>query len=158
MAKTKNKGKNKNKAKNAQIETSTPQPPTNAPITLSDLRKDNSLWYRILLLIHDFHHQKQPPSKTRTDEILDIIYIGAPYFTSEEADKIKSAIVEDSQKTLEELIHARLEDRRATTLSAIFPCGPHDMVPVYLECFGVDKAEILDKKFLERVERWGLKS
>ena len=127
------------------------------PRTLSELRKNDHLWYKILLLIHDFHHQKQESSKNRTDEIIDPIYIGTPYFTVEEADTIKTAFVDDTQsQTLEALIQVTLEERQRTTITHIFPCGPHDMVPVYLSCFGIDKAEITDTKFVSRVARCGL--
>lgn len=126
-------------------------------LTVADLRKHERLWYKILLLIYDFHHQKQESSKSRTDEIIDPIYIGMPYFTTEEADTIKMAFVDDTQsQTLEALIQATLEERQQTTITHIFPCGPHDMVPVYLSCFSIDKAEITDTKFVSRVARCGL--
>lgn len=88
---------------------------------------------------------------------MDVIYIGTPYFTPEEAERIKSTIVDEkSGKTLEETVYANLEHRQATTLTAIFPCGPHDMVPVYLECFGIGREEIEERKFLSRVAQFGL--
>ena len=155
MAKHKRAARGKDKK--TTCTTNDPTVAADQPVTLSDLRKNDRLWYKILLLIYDFHHQKQESSKSRTDEIIDPIYIGAPYFTSEEADTIKMAFVDDTQsQTLEALIQATLEERQRTTITHIFPCGPHDMVPVYLSCFGIDKAEITDTKFVSRVARCGL--
>lgn len=60
--------------------------------------------------------------------------------------------------TIEQLISSTLENffekRRAS--GDCRPCGPHDMVPVYLSCFGIDKADIADEKFVSRLRRSGL--
>lgn len=156
MAKIKSKTKAKAAAPNNNHKNT--KTTSTQPLTLSGLRQNSHLWYRILLLIYDFHHQKEDASRLRTDELIDPIYIGAPYFTPAETESIKSALVEETQNTLEATIHAAMEHRQATTLTAIFPCGPHDMVPVYLECFNVDKADITNEKFVVRAKRFGLQS
>lgn len=60
--------------------------------------------------------------------------------------------------TVEQAISTDLENffekRRAS--GDCRPCGPHDMVPVYLSRFGIEKAEIEDEKFVSRVRRSGL--
>lgn len=64
--------------------------------------------------------------------------------------------MERTGKTLEATIQKALEKRQETSLTAIFPCGPHDMVPVYLDCFGAGRREIEEGWFVERVGREGL--
>jgi hypothetical protein len=149
------KQQGKNKAKIDQK--STPDATAKSPLTLSDLRQNNNLWYKILVLIYDFQHQKDAVSKRRMDATIDAIYISMPYFTPEEADTIKSTLVDDST-TIEAAIHATLgsfTDKREAS-GDYRPCGPHDMVPAFLSCFGIDKAEIADAKFVSRVARSGL--
>lgn len=60
--------------------------------------------------------------------------------------------------TIEEVIHTRLSNffnkRKASGDSR--PCGPHDMLPVYLSVFSVGKEELKDERFLSRLRRSGL--
>ena len=57
--------------------------------------------------------------------------------------------------TPEEAIHSKLgnffKKRKASGDSR--PCGPHDMVPIYLSIFGIGKEELKDERFLSRVRR-----
>lgn len=127
------------------------------PLTLSDLRKNDGLWYRILVLIYDFQHQKDERSKRRMDKTIHPIYISSPYFTLEEAESIKTALVKSY--TLETTIYESLRnftDKRKAS-GDYRPCGPHDMLPTFLTCFGIEKSEITDEKFVSRVKRHGLK-
>lgn len=100
---------------------------------------------------------KDKACERRTLQTTDELYISAPYFTADEAVAIKSALV-DADTSLEQAITSNLqsffEKRRAS--GDCRPCGPHDMVPVYLSCFGIDKAELDDDKFVSRLRRSGL--
>nr|OQO24230.1 hypothetical protein B0A51_12286 [Rachicladosporium sp. CCFEE 5018] len=151
------KSKGKNKA--GKPTTSTAATPKSYN-TLSDLRADHEIWYKILVLIYDLRNIKMDKtSENRTLQTVDPLYISTPYFSLEEADAVKGVKV-DAETTLEQAIMKALENffekRRASGDAR--PCGPHDMVPLYLECFGVGKGEIEDEKFVSRVRRAGLGS
>jgi hypothetical protein len=97
------------------------------------------------------------------------LYIGKPYFTEDEAARIRSALIgpqnpgtEDfplaATTSVQDAIQQRLADffnkRRASGDAR--PCGPHDMVPVYTTVFGIDKRVLKDENFLGRLRRSGL--
>lgn len=151
MAKSKRNKKSYPSAKSAAPPSSTlPK----YPQTLSSLRANHDLWYKILLLIHDLHSVST--SQKRLEQTVDEIYISTPYFSEEEAEFVKAAkIDDDGSETIEEAIKLRLqnffEKRKAS--GDWRPCGPHDMGPVFLEGFGVAKEEIRDERFLGRVGR-----
>ncbi|KAI9684248.1 MAG: hypothetical protein M1822_005721 [Bathelium mastoideum] len=136
----------------------TPSSPSTASSTLAGLRADSNLWYKICVLNYDLSNPKKDHnSEMRTLCTTDELYISTPYFSPDEATRIKSAILDDGS-TIEQAITSSLtnffEKRRASGDSR--PCGPHDMAPVYRLCFGIEKAEIEDKKFLSRLRRSGL--
>lgn len=103
---------------------------------------------------------KDKSCERRLSQTTDELYISAPYFTAEEAAAIKAALVDAGDMSLEQAITSNLqnffEKRRASGDSR--PCGPHDMAPVYLSCFGIEKEELEDDKFVGRVRRSGLGS
>lgn len=126
--------------------------------TLSELRDNRDLWYKICVLIYDLRHMtKDKTCESRTLQTTDAFYISAPYFSDDEAAIVKSAVVTPGT-SVEQAIANNLENffekRRAS--GDCRPCGPHDMVPVYSSCFGIEKAEIEDEKFVSRVRRSGL--
>ncbi|KAG4440095.1 hypothetical protein IFR05_004438 [Cadophora sp. M221] len=61
-------------------------------------------------------------------------------------------------ETVDESIKRRManfyDKRRAS--GDFRPCGPHDMVPVYLGVFGLEKGELEDERFLGRLRRAGI--
>lgn len=133
---------------------SEPHPSTNPPsppLTVSDLRKDPAIWYRVLLLIHDLQNFKHDTSsRNRLDETTHERYLSAPYFaTDEDVAKVRGALTEDEGVTVDEAITKRLEGflekRRAS--GDMRPCGPHDLGPVFMECFGVEKGETAGEGF-----------
>lgn len=162
MAKTKATNKNKNKKHDTAPDAK--PAPKNSISTLSDLREDRDLWYKICVLVYDLRHIKDKISENRTLQTTDPLYISGPYFSPEEAASVKGALVdggegrEDNKLPIEQAITTSLENffekRRASGDSR--PCGPHDMVPVYLECFGIGKEEIEDERFISRVRREGV--
>lgn len=132
---------------------------TNATsLTVSDLRNDANLWYKILVLIYDLKNIAQDKSsQDRNSQTVHELYLSAPYFTSAEEVQVRGALVDGL--SVEEAITRKLEDffekRRASGDAR--PCGPHDMVPVYVEVFGVEKEELGNENFLRRVRRNGLR-
>ncbi|KAH6694825.1 putative C6 transcription factor [Leptodontidium sp. MPI-SDFR-AT-0119] len=87
MAKLKNPTKTPNTASSSQ------QPGTRK-INLSELKKNNDIWYKIKVLIYDLANIKNDPaSVTRLERTVDELYISEPYFTAEQAELVKSTLV-----------------------------------------------------------------
>ena len=75
---------------------------------------------------------------------------------SSQSDSTSSILNKDA--TVEEVIHTSLShffDKRKASGDAR-PCGPHDMLPIYLSVFNVGKEELKDDRFLSRLRRSGL--
>ncbi|MCJ1455069.1 hypothetical protein MMC28_005423 [Mycoblastus sanguinarius] len=152
-----------------------------ARTTLSALRQDVDICYRIRVLLYDLSNiASDPLSEKRISSTTHELYISEPYFTESEATRIRTALIDDAAEaettsiqsasstkdtsisrkevTIEEAIHDKLIDffdkRRASGDSR--PCGPHDMFPVYGSIFGIQKEELKDEHFLGRLRRSGL--
>ena len=72
------------------------------------------------------------------------------------SDSTSSTLNNDA--TVEEVIHNRLSsffNKRKASGDAR-PCGPHDMLPIYLSVFSVGKEGLKDDRFLSRLRRSGL--
>ena len=144
--------------------------------TLSSLRQEQpDLWYRIRILLYDLGNvAKDPLSEKRLSSTTNELYISAPYFSEDEAISIRTALIDnhdaenadhsdndsagEGQLTVENAIHQRLTgflDKRKASGDAR-PCGPHDMIPVYGDVFGISKEELRDERFLSRLRRSGL--
>lgn len=62
--------------------------------TLADLKQDLNLSYKIKVVLYDLRNIKtNPEAEKRTLQTTDELYISAPYFTAEEAGRVKGAIV-----------------------------------------------------------------
>ncbi|KAF8854029.1 hypothetical protein BDZ45DRAFT_50885 [Acephala macrosclerotiorum] len=67
---------------------------TSTSPTLDDPKKDTYLWYKIKVMIYDARNvEKNPDSNARLNSTLDPLHISFPYFTEEEARRIKSTLV-----------------------------------------------------------------
>jgi hypothetical protein len=153
-----------------------------AKTTLSELKGNRNVWYKIHVLIYDLCNIKNDrSSESRIDRTVDELYISEPYFTTSEAALIKATLVEVTKSTkdiidkevisneevnsvtkdfkaVEEAIKERLSnfyDKRKAS-GDFRPCGPHDMAPVYLSIFGIPRGELEDERFLGRLRRSGL--
>lgn len=62
------------------------------------------------------------------------------------------------QMTIEEAIKMRMSNfyNKRKASGDFRPCGPHDMVPVYLNVFGIEREALEDEQFLGRLRRAGL--
>lgn len=141
-----------------------------AEATLSELKGNRNVWYKIHVLIYDLYNIKNDrSSESRIERTVDELYISEPYFTTQEAALIKGTLLEymstkevDSAtktfKTVDEAIKERLskfyDKRRAS--GDFRPCGPHDLVPIYLSVFDIQRGELEDQRFLGRLRRSGL--
>lgn len=103
---------------------------------------------------------KDKSCERRLLQTTDELYISEPYFTAEEAAATKAALVDAGDMSLEQAITSSLQnffDKRQAS-GDCRPCGPHDMAPLYLSCFGIEKGDLEDDKFVARVRRSGLGS
>ena len=141
-------------------------------MTLSDLRKDLDLWYRINVLLYDLDNVKDSPSEKRLSTTMSELYISEPYSGDFEATKIRTALIHDpgesgrlvslstkvQEITIARALHYKLAnflDKRKASGDAR-PCGPHDMVPIYSSIFRITKENLGDERFLGRLRRSGL--
>lgn len=155
------------------------EPPQAAPAKVAttqiQIRDDVVLGYRLKILLYDLQNLNQnPQSARRLNATTDVHYLSEPYFTPEQADAVKQAAVcEISQeettgyilskpmigRTVQEAIQLHLggflakrhgsNDKR--------PCGTHDILPLYMALFGLDKACLEDERFLGRLKKDRLK-
>ena len=72
------------------------------------------------------------------------------------SDSISSTLSEPA--TVEEVIHTRLSNffNKRKASGDARPCGPHDILPIYLSVFKVCKEGLEDNRFLGRLRRSGL--
>ncbi|KAL8878350.1 MAG: hypothetical protein Q9198_003821 [Flavoplaca austrocitrina] len=147
--------------------------PMHPTVALSDIQSNPNIWYRVQVLLYDLSNvgndvQSEKQLSATTNEL----YISAPYFTDAEASQILSTLVEPSNlskesiapspnvrtTTIQDAIHQRLanffDKRKANGDSR--PCGPHDMLPIYLDVFKLQRGDLKKKKFLARLRRSGL--
>ena len=161
------------KVKARRLQASSEKPASqSATVTLSDLREDLDLWYRIHVLLHDLNNVKDSPSEKRLSMTMNELYISEPYFRDFEATKIRTALINDLDEpgfldgidtdgqeiTVERALHYKLAnflDKRKASGDAR-PCGPHDMVPIYSSIFRITKEDLGDERFLGRLRRSGL--
>ena len=75
---------------------------------------------------------------------------------SSKSDSTSSTLNKDT--TVEEVIHTRLSNffNKRKASGDARPCGPHDMLPVYLSVFSVGKEELKHDRFLSRLRKSGL--
>lgn len=156
MAKTKKVTTENGKTSTNMSYANSPKQPT---YTIPSLRANKDLWHNLLIL-HDLKNlPKNKASENRLLQTTDALYISTPYFTADEAEAIKGTIVDEHGTTLELAIGRRLqnffEKRRAS--GDWRPCGPHDLVPVFLKCLGFSKEVVDDEKFVARLRRSGFR-
>ncbi|KAI4279368.1 MAG: hypothetical protein LQ337_000291 [Flavoplaca oasis] len=140
---------------------------------LSDIQTNPDIWYRVQVLLYDLSKVGNDVlSEKRLSATTNELYISAPYFTEAETTRILSTPVEPSNSseesiapspnvlttTIQDTIHQRLanflDKRKASGDSR--PCGPHDMLPIYLDVFKLQRGDLKKKKFLARLRRSGL--
>lgn len=69
------------------------------------------IWYRLHVLLFDLQNfNRGQDSRERLDAVIDPSYIGAPYFTIEEATRIKQMAITENT-TFEQTISEKLDER-----------------------------------------------
>ncbi|ATY62177.1 hypothetical protein A9K55_008947 [Cordyceps militaris] len=149
------------------------------PTTASAIRNDPALGYKLRVLIYDLLNvTRDPCSEKRINTTTDAHYLGLPYFSAEESQALKNAII-DVEPSLyhvpgdlaadgnaAQLLSRSVADALGMLLSGFFdkrrasgdsrPCGPHHLAPLYAALYGIDLAELQDAKFLARLRRNGV--
>ena len=129
--------------------------------TIADMRQDEDLWFRTRVLVHDLcHFAKDKNAQERLSQTTDAQYLSMPYYSDEQVAVVKAALVEvdGTSIAMEQAITERLQDffEKRKASGDFRPCGAHTMAPIYLLCFGLEKAEIEDRKLLSRLRKSGL--
>ncbi|XRM43927.1 hypothetical protein ABZX51_007083 [Aspergillus tubingensis] len=143
-----------------------PDSPPTPLLTLSGLKGSSispTFWYRVHVLVFDLKNFNNDSSKKRLDKVTDPSYIGKPYFSPEEAEKMKNIVTDTSGKTfsetLEEGLNERLERRKKKRVQSgdFRVCAAHDLAPLIASALGIDlKLMEKDKDFAKVVEEKGL--
>lgn len=123
------------------------------------------MWYRIHVFVFDLRHFKEKvDSQKRLDKIMDASYLGTPYFETEEVEQLKSTIVTDGDKTLQELIQETLNERLNRRMKKRVEsedyrvCAAHDLAPIFEKAFAINPKDLAkSQEFLALVEASGLK-
>lgn len=135
--------------------------PSMQVITLSQLKKNLIIWYKVHVLIYDLCNvAKDTASQRRLEATTDVQYLSGPYFSESESILLKSAVVEEEgrKSTIEEALQNRFKgfiDKRKAS-GDYRPCGPRDLGMVYKSVFGIENSELENESFLSRLQRTGL--
>ncbi|EGX88648.1 hypothetical protein CCM_08693 [Cordyceps militaris CM01] len=168
--------KRSNKAQPAAVKKPV-QASISLPTTVSAIRNDPNLGYKLRALIYDLLNiSRDPCSERRLNTTTDEHYLSLPYFSSEESQVIKNAVIDvepalynvpgDFGEDDARLISRSVADALELVLSGFFdkrrasgdsrPCGPHHLAPLYAALYGINLAELQDAKFLARLRRNGI--
>jgi hypothetical protein len=136
-----------------------PQPPAiskHEPLSTAP----NNLWYRLHALVFDLRHfRDRDESVARLNTVVDPMYIGAPYFSVEEAEIIKSTDVDGTPlaEVIERTMKEKLKRKKRTEAKDFRPCAAHDLAPLLERAFDI-KHKKLDKSkhFNELLKNSGL--
>ena len=146
-----------------------PSPLPHQPHTISSLRLDHKLWYKLHVFIHDlrFFRSNTTTSRFRLDWVVDTYYIGWPYFSDTEVQQVLHTVVDAKsgktlQQTLDDFFSKKLEKRLDGQMKETGDyrvCAAHDLAPVVEKVFGVDSTDLKKNKgFVKLVEQGGLEA
>ncbi|RAH84811.1 hypothetical protein BO86DRAFT_441819 [Aspergillus japonicus CBS 114.51] len=147
-----------------------PPPPPPPQPTLSDLKHGTTtsptLWYRIHVLLHDLCNVNHPASSKRLGKTADPHYIGKPYFTWDEAQRIKRTVGGPGGRTVEQLIEERVREklerlhrkkRPVEGADELRVSAAHDLAPIIARLLQIDlKVLGKDEQFARLVGEYGL--
>ncbi|KAL5348573.1 hypothetical protein ACLOAV_005990 [Pseudogymnoascus australis] len=114
-------------------------------ISVEELKAQPYLWYKIHVLLYDLRNfQENSQSQERLDTVLDISYIGMPYFDQVEAQQLKACTVDAmNSKTLETLIKDTLGERLERRMKKRVDsgdyrvCAAHDISLLFEKTFSI---------------------
>ena len=136
----------------------------NPSVSLAELKLDRNLCYKIHVLLYDLRHFDQTNfSRYRLETVVDPSYLGEPYFSQDEAEKIKGARPNDGDKTMSALIqeklHERLERRMKKRVESgdYRVCAAYDVAPILEKALSIKPKDLeRDQAFLDAMSANGL--
>ena len=140
------------------------KPNKKTPPQLQDLQNDAHYWHKIKVFLFDLRHfSERIDSRDRLELIIDPSYIGAPYFDSSEAQRMKSFIPDGRDITLQELVLSTLDEKlnrrmkKRVATADYRVCAAHDLAPVFEKAFCIKPKDLQkDKKFIKGLTANGL--
>ncbi|DAA72944.1 TPA_exp: Uncharacterized protein A8136_4869 [Trichophyton benhamiae CBS 112371] len=117
--------------------------------SVGDIRSRRSLWYRLHVYVYDLRNfRTDSAARDRLDSIVDITYLGKPYFNEEEAEILKNTISNSSgskggtetlaqkiESTLDERLNRRMKKRVESGDFRV--CAAHDLAPIFEAFFDI---------------------
>jgi arginine/lysine/ornithine decarboxylase len=105
--------------------------------TTEELRQDSKLWYKLHVFVYGLRKiRSNEKSRERLDSVINTYYMGPPYFTATEADRILHTI-DDEGRTLKETLDGffarKLEKRMQSRMKETADyrvCAAHDLAPI----------------------------
>ncbi|WEW57179.1 hypothetical protein PRK78_002641 [Emydomyces testavorans] len=129
-------------------------------ITVADIQSNSSLWYRLHVFTFDLRNfATDTAARDRLNSVVDVSYLGKPYFTPEEVEILKSTHGIGGSETLMQIIQSTLDERlnrrmKKRVESGDFRvCAAHDLAPVFEKMFGINP-----KKLAKNVQFANLRS
>ncbi|OBT65206.1 hypothetical protein VE03_04724 [Pseudogymnoascus sp. 23342-1-I1] len=133
--------------------------------SLEDLKAQPSLWFKIHVLLYDLRDfEENPQAQERLDTVLDVSYIGMPYFDPVEAQQLKACVVDATDsKTLEMLIEDTLRERLERRMKKRVDtgdyrvCAAHDIALIFEKAFSIKPKDLqTNTEFLALLESYQL--
>ena len=135
----------------------------NSSVSLSELKMNSNVWYKIHVLLYDLRHFEQiKVSHSRLETVIDPSYLGEPYFDQDEAEKIKGARL-DGNKTLSALIEETFNERLNRRMKKRVEsgdyrvCAAHDVASILEKALGIKSKDLeRNQAFLNKMSANGL--
>ncbi|KAL6721995.1 hypothetical protein ACLMJK_001100 [Lecanora helva] len=134
-------------------------------LALTAIKADSEshLWYKLHVLLYDLRHfERSNISLSRLGLIIDPSYLGAPYFSQNEAEKLKRARI-DADHTLsaviEETLNERLNRRMKKRVESgdYRVCAAHDIAPILERALSIKPKDLeRDQAFVDMMLEHGL--
>ncbi|KAL1970319.1 hypothetical protein VTN77DRAFT_5479 [Rasamsonia byssochlamydoides] len=124
-----------------------------------------SVTTEIHVFVYDLRHfRERLDSRTRLEQVVDVLYLGTPYFQAEESELLKNMVfVVDDQKTLAQYTQESLEERLNRRMKKRVRSGDfrvraaHDLAPIFEKALEIHPRKLAhDEGFLQRLENGGL--
>jgi hypothetical protein len=136
--------------------------------SIEDLRSNSILWYKLHVFMYDLRNfRSNADARNRLDCVVAEHYVGEPYFTSIEADKVLHTVTDAATGgTLSDVINqfftqklARRLDGRIKEKGDYCICAAHDLAPLFEKAFRLNGKDLAkNKAFTALVGKGGLRA
>ncbi|EZF28921.1 hypothetical protein TMEN_4701 [Trichophyton mentagrophytes] len=115
--------------------------------SVADIQSRRSLWYRLHVYVYDLYNFRTD----RLDSVVDITYLGKPYFNQEEVELLKNTtsntsgskgetLAQKIESTLDERLNRRIKKRIESSDFRV--CATHDLTPIFEAIFNIPPKKI----------------